>query len=366
MPSEIVSVRPLRGLQLLGVSLLALSLAEAAHAQGPQGGVVARGAARIAAGAERTVIRQSTRRAVIDWRRFDVGRDHTVVFEQPGKSSATLNRVTTARPSLIEGAIRAPGTVVIQNGAGVVFTEGATIDTGGLVATSRSVDAARFQATGKLALGGSGAGGAVTNRGKITVGEAGLAALVGDRVENAGVIVARRGAVVLAGGTTGTLDLAGDGLLKLAGKGSVTSAGAIDGTTVLLTVGEAAGVDDGALGEDDAGAVLDDDGAGGANRAFDHAGPGGGDAVERGRGLARLVEDHRVSAAAVEAAPVDHRPAGALADDGAVGAGGDPRRAAGDDPALWPLGVGGLGERECQERDAEQLEAAGRAHAYYP
>ena len=271
MPSGIVSARPVRGLQLLGVSLLALSLAEAAAAQGPQGGVVARGAARIAAGADRTVIRQSTRRAVIDWRRFDVGRDHTVVFDQPGKSSATLNRVATARQSVIEGAIRAPGTVVIQNGAGVLFTRGATVDTGGLVATSRSVDAGRFQAKGQLALGGRGSGGAVTNRGTITVGEAGLAALVGDRVENAGTIVARRGAVVLAGGTTGTLDLAGDGLLKLAGKGSVASAGTIGGATVLLTVGEAAAALDAAINVE--GAVRATAGAdGGAIEV--HAGSG--------------------------------------------------------------------------------------------
>ena len=36
---------------------------------------MARGAARIVAGPERTTIRQTSRRAVIDWRRFDVGRD---------------------------------------------------------------------------------------------------------------------------------------------------------------------------------------------------------------------------------------------------------------------------------------------------
>ena len=63
----------LRALPLLGASALALALA-AAEAQSPRGGVVARGAARIAQDAARTTITQTSRRAVIDWRGFDVGR----------------------------------------------------------------------------------------------------------------------------------------------------------------------------------------------------------------------------------------------------------------------------------------------------
>lgn len=240
-------VRSRRSLQLVGASLLALAIAETAQAQGPQGGTVARGNARIVAGPDRTVIRQATRRAVIDWRHFDVGRDHDVLFDQPGRRSATLNRVRTARPSQIEGAIRAPGTVVIQNGAGILFSEGATVDTGGLIATSRSVNAARFARTGRLSLGGGTTGGSVANRGTITVGEAGLAALVGDRVENTGTIVATQGTVALAGGTKGTIDLAGDGLFRIAGPGSVTNSGTLDGRRVQLSVGDAASALDAAI-----------------------------------------------------------------------------------------------------------------------
>lgn len=245
MPVEYVRSR--RNLQLLGVSLLALSLAETSHAQGPQGGSVARGNVRIVAGSDRTIIRQSSRRAIINWRDFDIGRGHEVVFDQPGRRSATLNRVKATRPSVIQGAIRAPGTVVIQNGAGVLFSEGATVDTGGLVATSRSVDAGRFARKGRLSLGGGTAGGAVINRGTITVGEAGLAALVGDGVENTGTIAARQGTVVLAGGTTGTLDLAGDGILRIAGRGSVANSGTVAGRHVLLSAGEAASALDAAI-----------------------------------------------------------------------------------------------------------------------
>ncbi len=244
--------RRTRTLALFGVSLLALGSAEAARAGGPQGGTVVRGTAEIARSAARTTIRQSSQRAVIDWRRFDVGRDHTVTFAQPGRDAATLNRVITAEPSLIEGAIRAPGTVIIQNGAGVVFSGTSRVDTGGLVATSQAVDAERFQRDGGLTIGGGERAGArVVNEGRITVGGAGLAALVGGDVENAGAIVAERGTVALAGGTRTTLDLTGDGLLRIAvdGDGKVTNRGTLDvgGGRVVLTAGAAAGTLDAAI-----------------------------------------------------------------------------------------------------------------------
>jgi filamentous hemagglutinin family protein len=144
---------PLRALALAGASALALA-AGSARAQSPEGGTVARGSARIVQDAGRTTIAQTSKRAVIDWQGFDVGRDHRVQFDQPGRSAATLNRVNSARASVIAGRVQAPGTVVIQNTAGVLFTGTARVDVGGLVATSQAVDAARFQRDGGLAIGG--------------------------------------------------------------------------------------------------------------------------------------------------------------------------------------------------------------------
>ncbi len=224
----------------------------AARAGGPQGGVVSRGAARISQSAHATTIRQTSQRAVIDWRAFDVGRGDNVTFDQPGRNAATLNRVRTARPSIIEGAIRAPGTVVIENAAGVLFTGTARIDVGGLVATSQAVDAARFLGDGRLEIGGGERAGArVVNRGTITIGEAGLAGLVGSDVENAGAIVAERGTVLLAGGSHSTIDLAGDGMVRIAVEGEagrVANGGRIDaGGRVLLTAADAARTLDAAI-----------------------------------------------------------------------------------------------------------------------
>ena len=91
----------------------------------------------------------------------------------------------------------------------------------------------------------------MVNEGRITVGEAGLAALVGGDVENAGAIVARRGTVVLAAGERSTIDLTGDGMVRIAaeGAGGVTNRGIIDadGGRVVLTAGDAARTLDAAI-----------------------------------------------------------------------------------------------------------------------
>ncbi|WP_337875532.1 MBG domain-containing protein [Elioraea sp.] len=237
---------------LLAGAAAAALLAQPAQAQAPQGGSVAQGAATISATAAETRIRQATPRAVIDWQSFDVGRDHRVAFDQPGAHAATLNRVHSGRESTIAGQITAPGTVIIQNTHGVVFTGTARVDVGGLVATSRAADANRFMAEGRLELRGAEAAGArVENQGSITVREAGLAALVGGRVANSGTIVARRGTVALASGETTTIDLAGDGVVRIAVEGdarrpdaAVANTGLIDagGGRVLLTAGTASGL----------------------------------------------------------------------------------------------------------------------------
>ena len=230
-------------------SVSALTLVGGAQAQGPQGGVVARGAAEISQTTNRTTVRQSSARATLDWRSFDVGAGHTVAFDQPNARAATLNRVTAGSESMIAGRITAPGAVIIQNTAGVVFAGTARIDTGSLVATSQRVDADRFQRDGGLTIGGGEAAGArVRNEGAITVGEAGLAALVGGDVSNAGAIMARKGTVALASGAVTTIDMTGDGLVRiavdgdLAGGSSVVNTGAIDaaGGRVVLSAGAAA------------------------------------------------------------------------------------------------------------------------------
>src|SRR5215208_3320990 len=65
----------------------------------PTGGSVAAGSATIAAPQNGALnINQSTNQAIINWNTFSVGNGGAVNFNQPGASSATLNRVTSSTP----------------------------------------------------------------------------------------------------------------------------------------------------------------------------------------------------------------------------------------------------------------------------
>jgi filamentous hemagglutinin family protein len=231
------------------------ALGGAAFAQSPTGGVVYDGVATIDYSSDLTTIDQSSHRAVIDWRNFDVGRNHEVRFVQPNKNSATLNRVLNFSPSMIEGRISANGTVLIQNNAGVLLSGSAKVNAGGFVAASQILDQGQFMSTGNLSFsGGEIAGAQVANFGNITIGDAGLGALIGTDVSNAGVISAASGTILLASGEHTTIDITGDGMINVAVSGdsfdgSVRNSGVIDAGNgrVLLSAGGASNAMDGVI-----------------------------------------------------------------------------------------------------------------------
>jgi filamentous hemagglutinin family protein len=247
----------LRAALLCGTALVIPGIAAAqAPSARPQGGQVVAGAAAIRQDAARTQVTQSTDRAAIDWRSFDIGRDHAVQFQQPSSSSVTLNRVTGPDPSLIAGRITANGQVAIVNQSGVVFSGGAQVDAAGLVVSTANIANDAFMRGGRMTFNQPGRPDArIENNGSITVREAGLAALVAPQVANRGTINARMGRVVLAGAETSTVDLHGDGLLSLEvtspvrqrpanGEALVSNTGSITATggTVQLTASAVDGI----------------------------------------------------------------------------------------------------------------------------
>ncbi|MBU8537225.1 two-partner secretion domain-containing protein [Falsiroseomonas tokyonensis] len=221
----------------------------------PSGGAVVAGQASISQTASRTQVNQASDRAVIEWQRFDVGRNHQVDIRQPAATSWSLNRVTGGDPSAIAGRVTSNGGVALVNPAGVVFHQGAQVDVGALIATTSDITNQNFVA-GRMVFDGAPRPGArVENRGQVTVAQQGLAALVGPQVANSGTIRARLGRVALAAGEAFALDLAGDGLLALdvtrqvatAPSGAtalVTQSGTIEaeGGSVLLSARAASGV----------------------------------------------------------------------------------------------------------------------------
>ncbi|ALK09205.1 S8 family serine peptidase [Blastochloris viridis] len=204
-----------RTLSILTAAALAL-VATAATAN-PLGGQVKGGSATIAGEGTATVtVTQSTDRAVIDWRTFDIGADESTRFAVPKAGSITLNRITGGLgPSSIYGRLSSNGQLVLINPNGILFGAGAVVDAAGLVATSHDIADADFMAGGMVFDLPGNPSAAVINAGTITVSDGGFAALVAPGVRNEGIISARLGKVGLAAGNGFTLDLYGDGLINL-------------------------------------------------------------------------------------------------------------------------------------------------------
>ncbi|MDB5763417.1 MAG: hypothetical protein JWQ21_2412 [Herminiimonas sp.] len=197
-------------LKALAVSVM-LAFGASAFAL-PAGGVVTAGGATINSGASTTTINQSTQNAVINWQSFNIAQGQTVQFVQPNAGSVALNRVVGANPSSILGTLSANGKVFLVNPNGILFGQGASVNVGGLVASTMNITDSNFMAA-NYTFAGAGPG-AVLNQGTINA-DGGYVALLGANVSNQGVISANMGTVALAAGNAVTLDVAGDGLLNV-------------------------------------------------------------------------------------------------------------------------------------------------------
>lgn len=136
---------------VLGPAALAIALAvvpAAATAQArtalPEDGRVVAGQATVARQDHSLTVTQQTRRAILEWRSFDIGADASVRFIQPSSSAVTLNRVVGGNPSRIAGQLSANGHVYLVNPAGVLFAPGARVDVGHLLSSRVDVDNRAF------------------------------------------------------------------------------------------------------------------------------------------------------------------------------------------------------------------------------
>jgi filamentous hemagglutinin family protein len=180
----------------------------------PVNGIVVAGSAHVAVSGSNTVITQSSQNAVLNWQNFSIAQGESVRFVQPNSSSVALNQVLGSDPSNIFGSLSANGKVFLVNPNGILFGQGATVNVGGLVASTVRISNTDFMASNYQF---SGAGnGSVINQGDIRTNvDGGYVALLGANVSNQGVIAAKLGTIVLAAGNAMTLDVAGDGLLNV-------------------------------------------------------------------------------------------------------------------------------------------------------
>jgi len=237
--------RSLRG----GIGILAagaLMMGGMNHAMAlPQGGQVAAGAADIAASQAEMAIHQATQNAVINWNSFNIGAGERVNIYQPNAQAALLNRVLGGNPSEIFGTLSANGRVFLVNPAGVLFAPGAQVDAGSIVASTMNITNADFMA-GKYAFVGTPSDGKIINRASLIAKNEGTVALLGKNVVNEGVIVARKGAAVLAAGEAVSLDFNGDGKVsvvptKAAMEQAVTNKGLVEADGGLVFMSAATG-----------------------------------------------------------------------------------------------------------------------------
>jgi len=82
---------------------------------------------------------QQSDKAILNWQKFNVGKENTVQFNQPGASSIALNRIYQQDASQILGTVKANGQIYLVNQNGFVFGKDSVVNTRGLVASTLDV-----------------------------------------------------------------------------------------------------------------------------------------------------------------------------------------------------------------------------------
>ena len=185
-------------------------------------------------------INQPSLRGIASWQTFSIGAGGTVNIAQPSTRAVLLNRVVgdgmSIQASRIDGTLRTSlignpnlpgGSVFLINPSGIVFGKGASVNVGGLVASTLDIANDNFMPAGsenkafdkseQLVFAGpanSLAQVRLEQGASIIAGPGGTVALVGGSVRNDGEINVARGSVglVSASKLTMNLDFDGDGL----------------------------------------------------------------------------------------------------------------------------------------------------------
>lgn len=192
----------------------------------PEGEQVAAGSADFDRSAANQLNITTSDKVIINYNSFSIAGNEGVRFIQPGSSSVALNRVTGGSVSEIFGSLASNGQIFLINPNGVVIGPTASVNVGGLVASSLDIADADFLA-GNYVFAQTGANpGYVINNGAIAA--AGSVALLGGAVANNGIIEASLGSINLAAGSKATVSFDPDGLINVVVDEAVTQA-AVDG-----------------------------------------------------------------------------------------------------------------------------------------
>jgi len=275
---------------VIGAGMLTLLIIEAVEAQPPLPTPCVAGncgthapsfvtygqASAVAAGSAMTVT-QSSAQAILNWADFNIANGYNVNFQQPSASAAVLNKIWSANPSVIAGALRANGQVYLYNQNGIVFDKTAQIDVGSLIASTLALTPVNgdpdylfkngllsqnpvtgsfntlpsvFQAVDSTGAAYNPGTVSVNSGATLTSASGGRIMLLGSAVSNAGTISSPNGQTVLAAGNQIYLAASSDAALRgflievnasglpaaAGGAGIVSNAGTISADTGNITL----------------------------------------------------------------------------------------------------------------------------------
>jgi filamentous hemagglutinin family protein len=172
-----------------------------------------------ASGRTQVRIEQTTQKAILDWKSFNVGARTTLTFDQKGNANwVALNRVNAQTgPSQILGNIKADGHVYVINQSGIIFGGNSQINVGALIASTAKISNEQFLASGiySTKIDSTYTPSFTEAQGKIVVESGalittpapksvtsggGFVLLLGNEVVNSGSITTPKGQAVLAAG----------------------------------------------------------------------------------------------------------------------------------------------------------------------
>jgi filamentous hemagglutinin family protein len=137
-------------------------------------------------------------KAVLNFKQFNIGENESVMFKLPGTSGKVLNRVTGGDFSSILGSLKSNGTVFLINEKGILFGPNSSVDVGGLIASTRNISDQDFRnGNYNFSRSSEGEDRLLLNEGKININNGGFAVLIAGAVENKGAIL---GNVAMAAG----------------------------------------------------------------------------------------------------------------------------------------------------------------------
>ncbi|MGP1609783.1 MAG: two-partner secretion domain-containing protein, partial [Burkholderiales bacterium] len=136
---------------------------------------------------------------VINWQGFSIAGNEIARFIQQSQFSSVLNRVVGINPSVLLGALQSNGRVFLVNPNGITIGPGAHIDVAGFLASTLNLSDADFLA-GRMRFTQTPGAGGVANHGTINTSTGGMVYLVGQDVQNSGIIRSPQGEILLAAG----------------------------------------------------------------------------------------------------------------------------------------------------------------------